>query len=1321
MIKIIGLLLLFCLTQATHAQHTLFYDCNQIGSQSVNAFCQDADRFLWIATNDGLRRFDGSRFVAYQHDGQDSTSLADNEVLSLLLDNKGNLWVGTIRGLQRYLPETDRFQTVRLYPNATHGHITDIIQRKGGEILFAASGMGVFRLDAQAMTARKMELSNQGYNENYISRILEDQRQRLWLGTERQELVRVNMPDGKEKVYHLPTTGLNDITEGRDGTLYAVTNHAIYAWNEKNDSIRPLPYHGTKTDFSFTCALPTSDGHIVVGTNRRGLVRIAKGGTAITDMPLYNPFTNADQARVSAFLEDRGHNLWIGDLYQGILMRPAAPMLFHFMNKPSQPSETPGQIAALCTDQEGTLWCSVEDAGIYRLTRDGKIARHIPLSHTAKSLFEDSNGTLWAGINGKGLYTLNPKSGQLHLEYPLRGDYTVNCITEDANRNLYASILGEGILCRHLPTGESRMFPQQLKAGNMEEFINAWVISIFCDSKGRIWTCHYGGISCYDTRARRFLKLPFPKWMNAYCAVEGKDGRIWIGTRNGLICHDPASGRFTTYTTQQGMPDNIVYGLAKDKQGGLWCSTAQGIAHISSDGLRITNYYTGYGLKDLRYVEGCFAQGRNGTVFFGGEKGITAFNPDNIRPIKLKEAPCITGIFLRNQKVTPQTRSGSAPVYDKDIITAEVFRVAFADNDLTFHISTMDYRDARNIIYEYRMQDLEKEWNRTQPGEAMLQYHHLAPGTHTLQIRACENGIHSPIRSVQVVVAPPWYLSTTALIAYTLLIIGIGSLVYIAVKRKRQEQIGEMKLQFFINIAHELRSSLTLITNPLERLLKKGNDPDTDKALQTIRYNAHRILNLLNQLLDIRKIDKGQMRIRYVETDMTRLVNEQLNAFSDLAQQKGISLETDFEKGMPAVWVDPGNFDKVLANLLSNALKYTPRGGKIKVKVVTGHDAKAKEPLRNYMEIAVADTGNGLDEKEIKKIFERFYQGAANRAATPLGFGIGLNLCQLLVRLHHGTIFAENRKDTQGSRFVIRLPLGCRHMKKEETETIQPEDPVLSSRDATAGLTLLPAAEKPERSRTSYHVLVIDDDEELRDYLKTSLSRHYHVDTAANGDEGWQKAVTRQPDLIVSDVVMPGIDGFQLLKELKKNTQTNHIPIILLTSKTEFASRMEGLEQGADGYLCKPFRIEELDALMENLIANRIRLKGKFSGKQAQEEKVVPIEMQSDDEILMERVMKVINENIANSTLNVEQLATEVGMSRAQLYRRMKDITGLSASDFIRDQRLRQAAKLLKKQKSTVTQIAYAVGFTSQAHFSTMFKRLYGMSPTEYMENEENG
>lgn len=1316
MVKIIGMFLLFCLTLATHAQHTFFYDCNQIGSQSVNAYCQDADRFLWIATNDGLRRFDGTRFVVYRHDEQDSASLADNEVLSLLLDCDGNLWVGTIRGLQRYLPETDGFQTVRLYPDATHGNIADIIQRKSGEILFAASGMGVFRLDVPAMTAYKMAFSASVFDESNICHLFEDCNQRLWLGAERQNVICVDTVNGSGKNYCLSVGSLNDITEGQDGTLYVVTNSSIHAWDEKDERFNPIPYRGSKKDFFFTRALPVSDGRIVVGTNRRGLVQIVKGGTAIIDMPLYNPFTDINQGRISALFEDLEHNLWFGDLYQGMLMKPAAPMLFHFMDKPSKPSEIPGQIAALCGDRDGTLWCSVEDAGIYRITQDGNIMSHVALSHTAKSLFKDSEGTLWVGINGKGLFTLNPETGRLHQEYSIRGDYIVNCITEDTNKNLYVSILGEGILCRHLPTGENRMFPQQVPVGNPDEFINEWVIFIYCDSKGRVWTCHYGGISCYDIRTQSFLKLPFPKWMNAYCAVEGNDGKIWIGTRNGLIRYSPETGRFTTYTTRQGMPDNIVYGLAKDKQGGLWCSTSQGIAHVSPDGQRVTNYYTGYGLEDLRYVEGCFAQGHNGMIFFGGEKGITAFNPDSIRPIKFEEAPYLTEMFLNGQKVTPQTRSGRKAVYDKDIVTADVFHLAFDDKDLTFHVSTMDYRDARNIIYEYRIKDIEKDWNRTQPGKAMIQYHHLSPGTHTLQVRACENGIYSPVRYVQVVVSPPWYLGSAAFMAYTLLSVGIGGLIYITANRKRQEKINEMKLQFFINIAHELRSPLTLIINSLENCCGKDSASGTNKALLSIRYNTRRILNLLNQLLDIRKIDKRQMCIHCVETDMTHLVDEQVNAFSDLAQRKGITLDSEFEKKLPSVWVDPGNFEKVLVNLLSNAMKYTPQGGKVNIKVITGHDAKVKKPLQDYMEIAISDTGKGLDEKEIKKIFERFYQGAANRNSTPLGFGIGLNLCQLLMRLHHGIIFAENRKDAQGCRFVVRLPLGCKHLKKEEMGTFQSDSPFLFC--DTGVEQIFPfAEEKPGRSCTSYHVLVIDDDDELRNYLKTSLSRHYHVDTATNGDEGWQKAIIRQPDLIISDVVMPGMDGFLLLKELKKNTQTNHIPVILLTSKTEFISRMEGLKQGADGYLCKPFRIEELNALMTNLIVNRIRLKGKFSGRQSQEEKIVAIEMQSDDEILMERVMKVINENIADSTLNVENLAQKVGISRTQLYRRMKDITGLSTSDFLRDQRLRQAATLLKEKNSTVTQIAYAVGFTSQTHFSTMFKRLYGMSPTEYKEN----
>lgn len=632
----------------------------------------------------------------------------------------------------------------------------------------------------------------------------------------------------------------------------------------------------------------------------------------------------------------------------------------------------------------------------------------------------------------------------------------------------------------------------------------------------------------------------------------------------------------------------------------------------------------------------------------------------------------------------------------------------------------MNFRDERNVIYEYRMEELEPMWNQTRPGEGRIQYTYLSPGTYTLEIRACEDGMFSPVKSVQVCIAPPWYWSTVAKLVYTLFIIGVGYLLYIAARRKRREEIGEMKLQFFINIAHEIRSPLTLMTSPLEKLLKKDNDADTNKSLQTIKYNTNRILNLLNQLLDIRRIDKGQMIIRCVETDMQAFINELLDVFSEQAKQKDIRLEAEFAERLPKVWIDPNNFDKVLVNLLTNALKYTPSGGTVEVCVKVGHDVHESGALQDYMEISISDTGKGLSEKELKKIFERFYQGGANQATTPLGFGIGLNLCQSLVKLHHGVIFAENRKEVKGSRFVVRLPLGCKHLRKEELASSEETVPYAVREEVKPEYDWHVETEKGEKSRTNYHVLVIDDDDDLRKFLVDSLSVYYRVDTAINGMDGLKKAITKQPDIVISDVMMPAMDGIQMLKELKKNINTNHIPVILLTSKTEFANRIEGLEQGADAYLGKPFSVEELHTLIGNLIANRIRLKGKYSGSSTQEGKRMPIVLQSNDEVLMERIMKVINKNLNNPMLSVEMLTQEVGMSRTHLHRRIKGMTGLTPSDFIRNIRLIQAAELLKKKDITVTQVAYTVGFSSQTHFSSAFKKMYGISPTEYKEaNEE--
>lgn len=678
----------------------------------------------------------------------------------------------------------------------------------------------------------------------------------------------------------------------------------------------------------------------------------------------------------------------------------------------------------------------------------------------------------------------------------------------------------------------------------------------------------------------------------------------------------------------------------------------------------------------------------------------------------------IMNMYLGNQPITSETFSGGKKVIEGILMDAKNFRLSHEDNTFTFEFSTMDFREPENIHYEYRLKELSTVWNITLSGVNRITYSHLSPGNYTLEVRACENGTYTPVKQVGIHISPPWYQTTVAYICYLLLLVVFGMQFYYLLKRKQREEINEEKLKFFINISHEIRSPMTLIISPLETLLRREYDEPTTKALRSIYKNANRIVGLINQLLDIRRIDKGQMKIHCSETDIVGFIDDLFQAFDYQAEKRGIQFTFEHTLKELPVWIDRNNFDKVLVNLFSNAFKYTPDGGEITVCLSAGVNKKESGVLRNYAEIMIMDTGPGIDESKLEKIFERFYQASAELSSTPIGFGIGLNLCRLLVGLHHGTVVASNRKDVKGSCFTIRIPLGNNHLKKEEMVEHSLENRmVLQSHPYEL--------EKPEkkkigRSKTNYRVLVVDDDDEVREFLQMELGGIYRVMTAKNGNEGLRLALAQLPDLIVSDVVMPEMDGFTLVKKLKGNGNTSHIPVILLTSKAEHPDRIQGLDKGADAYLTKPFIVEELSTMIASLIANRLLLKGKFSGAQDQEDKVRTVEMKSNDEILMERVMKVVNDYLDNSELNVEMLAEQVGLSRVQLHRKLKELTGIPASEFIRNIRLKQAALLLKDKKMNISQVAYAVGFTNHTHFSTAFKKFYGVSPTDYIGRLEN-
>ena len=508
-----------------------------------------------------------------------------------------------------------------------------------------------------------------------------------------------------------------------------------------------------------------------------------------------------------------------------------------------------------------------------------------------------------------------------------------------------------------------------------------------------------------------------------------------------------------------------------------------------------------------------------------------------------------------------------------------------------------------------------------------------------------------------------------------------------------------------VDETHDIRSPLTLIMGPLNKLKTRLTDAESKQDIDTIDRNAQRLLLLVNQILDERKIDKNQMHLHCQETPLKDFLHGIISLYRFNAQERNITLELkedeslSSDKGKLKVWIDRINFDKVISNLLSNAMKYTFDGGEI--TIIIGKDEK------NAI-IRVEDTGIGLKEEKTDRLFERFYQGNNSSGLHIEGTGIGLNLSRAITQMHGGTIRAYNRTDgTKGACLEISIPLGKEHLKPEE---IQMDEEKINATENC----------KKKQASKNFNILIVDDDEEIAQYVQAELSEWYHFGYAPNGKEGLKLLFTGKYDLVISDVMMPVMDGITMLKNIKGNSNIIDIPVILLTSKSEVDFRLEGLKKGADAFLAKPFNMEELHILIDNLVDNVRRLRGKYTGVMGQKEKIEKIEVKGNNDALMERIMKCINENLTDPDFNVEKLTEKAGISRAQLHRKMKEIAGVSTGEFIRNLRLEQAARLIEEDKINFTQVAYSVGFNNQTHFSTIFKKHFGMSPSEYAETKRN-
>ena len=1276
------------------------FTSGKLSSSLINCIVQDKYGYIWVGTEYGLSKFDGYRFTNYLHNEEDTTSITDNIISDLLVDKKGNLWIGCAKGLMRYNYETNNFSRLQ-FPDGRKPRIYSMVESHRGDILLGTAGYGLYSVKDNGIektannrfTIRWERAYAKRDSDVFFTHIYEDKHQYLWQSSHLSTFTRFIEKQGKvqRKDFKSPYGAPVAFIQHRPQAMLIVCMYGIIYYDYQTGRIADAGYDlGTfKNHVTINNATFDHDGNLYISTSEHGALIIKKGSNKVEQLENSNSNFNLSTAFVNDIIEDKDNNLWIGCYKKGLYLLNQRQQAFSSWSFSAQNYIIGSSVSSIAPGENGETWCTVQNSGVFCFDASGKIIAHPTSPAGTCIIYKDRRGAYWIS-NGSALYSYNPHTGayQEKLTFTSAGIY---CMTDDNQGNLYISVYSKGLYIYNVESGKVTVLNMRQR-GNKGFLCNDWVRSMAFDHTGHLWIGTSNGVSCLNTKTLSFKDFGWniilkDRQANGIC--EGKNGNMIIGTEEGLYLFDRKNNKTLALPHAEVLKGKQVCSIIKDHQGDLWISTTMGIWQYDQKNRQFIGHINGNGLTTREYVLGSSMHTASDLIAFGTSDGITTFYPERVRAKKMELGDVHLTNFIIDGK----------PI---NCLTDE-FTIPYEENSFTLEFSLLNYRNTDNISFQYRIN--EGKWNSTNEGANAVAFNKLKPGSYTLEVRAMSNGNFSKKSTIiHIKVCDPWYASTWAFLLYFLTAAGIILYIIYRYERHRKEDLEETKMQFLINAAHDIRSPLTLIMGPLNKLKTRITDAESKQDIDTIDRNAQRLLLLVNQILDERKIDKDQMHLHCQKTDLKEFLRGIMSLYNFNVQERSITLslkedESLKEEGNLQVWIDRINFDKVISNLLSNAMKYTSDGGEITLII-----GKNKESAI----IKVEDTGIGLKEEKTDRLFERFYQGNNNSDIHIEGTGIGLNLCRALVKMHGGAIRAYNRTDgIKGSCFEVNIPLGKEHLKPEE---ILQED----------GTKTAESTGKRTQANRNFNILIVDDDAEIAHYIKTELSDWYRFDHARNGKEGLKMLLTGKYDLVISDVMMPEMDGVTMLKKIKGNSNVSDIPVILLTSKSEVENRLEGLRKGADAFLAKPFNMEELHILIDNLVDNVRRIRGKYSGAQGQKAKIEQIQVKGNNDALMERVMKYMNEHLADPDLNVEKLTEDVGISRAQLHRKLKEIAGVSAGEFIRNLRLEQAARLIEEGQINITQVAYSVGFSNQTHFSTVFKKHYGMSPSEYAETKRN-
>jgi len=1349
-----ALLILSCLVSLnTLAQIGTFYSTDkELSSTLINAIYQDSRNYIWIATEDGLNKFDGVRFSVYRNSRGNPATLNNNYIRSLFEDSTGKLWVGCINALHVYNRATDDFAAIQLYHNDSiiNPHITSIIETKDGEIWMSTSGSGIIRIKKNDTKFQVDDRLSRRLSSMHLTAVYQDSRGNYWLASENQGLNFFNPKSDEVVIFRAPerigSNQISAICEDSEGNLFVGTlTNGVFRFNSESRRFDPVP-HLRQSALSVKSLIIDNNNKLLVGTDGQGIKVYNNYRKVLEDYQIHSAPFDFSHMKVHALCQDKVGNLWIGLFQKGVFLDPESPNKFNYWGYKSHNQNIIGSgcVMTIVKDKDGMVWVGTDNDGIYSIDKSGKSRHyrpgnnHFSSPNTILSMVDDEQGTLWMGSYLNGLVSFEKRTERFtyHDKAGLESDentarYKIFSIVKDSNKKLWVGTNGAGI---YLFDPVQKTYIRHYSQDSEGEFRipNDWINAIMCDSKGIIWVGSYSGIFAINPNTSEIQHFNAEQAVLpgnvVYCITEDSRGHIWIGTTEGIARFDRKTRKSEFFTTANGLSSNVICAILEDDAGNMWISTHSGISKWQAAEKKFINYYAFDGLQGNEFSMAAAFKANDGTLYFGGINGITSFLPSEINDKRVPLNLYLTALYVLDRKVYSGQRGGRFEYFNGFIADVETIRLGHQDNMFALEFSTFDFGFSERVQYTYLLEGFNNQWMTTEPGINRINFTNLGHGTYTLRVRALLYDNLSEEKLITLIIFPPWYLTWWAQLIYfilfALLVLGITKFITDRIQHRNElmrrahaEQISEAKLQFFTNVSHEIRTPMSLILSPLEKLISDSNDQEKHKIYLLMYRNAQRILTLINQLMDVRKLDKGLMTVNYRETDLIGFIDDVMQTFEYQANKRNIKFTFTHSDKQLRTWIDMNNFDKVLVNILSNAFKFTHDDGEISISLTKGRDETTDGALKDYVEIVVSDTGIGIEEEKIEKIFERFYQ-INSKEITGFGTGIGLHLARSLVELQHGKLYARNRTDRKGSEFIIRIPRGNSHIdffaNDSESEVIPvksyTEQPMQSANNAEEQ-----EKQKP-RSKTNYRILIVDDEDDIRSYLRDQLSDRYRVSEAANGREALKLILQDKPHMVISDVMMPEMDGIALTKKIKSNININHIPVILLTAKASDEDKAEGLETGADAYVSKPFNIDLLKVRISNLLENRERLEHKTADEPANKAMIKPVILRSSDQILYEKVIKLINENISDPDLNVEFLANGVGMSRVHMHRKLKELTNQSARDFIRTIRLKQAADLLTGQKLTVSEVVYALGFTNLSHFSNSFREFYGISPREYAE-----